>query len=397
MTRQQQTVLASPVQGGRVQIVSNPKFEGAPRLDLKWRDTDGTVNHLNDLLVPPQCLSMFPEDYRYIHFTAAGIDIRDAQGRTLGVSDDKPATLPLSILLSSLSKNQLQEAVIHLWESETGLDLGNTLYGDAAPVTKGHTMMVLPKSFFEGESHALELGHQVPPNIKSLQAQLPARPCDALWLLDKFLTREYPNGGDVDMATLAVLPTAPPFWTKLSNFLFTPEYYHHPQRRNLFSLVEMATNVPSGPTTTLPRALQPSVAAMLTVLRGKITTVTRKLARGQGSRSVYRIGAQRPAGVIEAIDEPPLEELDVGEEDIVEGADDSEEDKGDAPEQPGSAANQAQAGTGAGKRKRAAEETEDDEEETIESARAGKRKATDVDRMQYFDKLDEEPDEMLLD
>lgn len=138
------------------------------------------------------------------------------------------------------------------------------------------------------------------------------------------------------------------------------------------------------------------------MLRGPINSTSKLL--GSKYRTVHAIGKDRPEGIIEEVPEPDLEELDLDVVEAEEGWKSDKEEEGlemagpsRAPEQTQQAAlAPAEAGSQTSKRKR--DDGDDDEHETIEIARAGKRRATmEEDRLKYFDLLDPEPDEMLLD
>ncbi|KAK5198636.1 hypothetical protein LTR92_001107 [Exophiala xenobiotica] len=407
----EKVVLVPPIHGSQVNVLPHSKLRGITKLSLQWMDESGNNYDLDDIPLPKECMPMFPEDTRYIFFTNHGIDIRDSRGFSLGSSLDKPVTLPLGNLLSSLQMHELQDAVVALWESETGRSVDEALFA-ALPSAPAGKIKVLPKAFFEGESHALENRGRIQSNVKAMQQHLPAQPCDALWLLDKFLEQEYPQGGGVDCANPTIMPTAPSVWTKLANFLSTPKYYHHPQRRDLYYMVQSANHPDNA------KRIPSVIAGMLTILRGSITT--RSKALGSTSRTIYTIGIDRPDGILEDVPEPDPEELDLDALETSEGwqvvdDDEEEEEEGAAgPSHPHSEMQQpmdpsAAASSQSVKRKR---DDEDDGEETIESARAGKRRAAEpekesaktsetenADRMGHFDFLDHDSDsddEMLL-
>jgi hypothetical protein len=154
-------------------------------------------------------------------------------------------------------------------------------------------MEVYPKSFFlGGRSHPWDL---------------PIEPGDAIWLFNRFLDHEYPQGGELDPATRALHPGVDFVWIRLGSFLRKLLYHHHPKRLHLIALTEAARDPANY------RAINVSLGSTLDLLRSPVEIKKYRAKRAQ--KLVYQVGPARAPGVIEGKPEPALEILDIEQAD----------------------------------------------------------------------------------
>ena len=302
------------ISGKPVQVVPSRKFTYSSNLYLHWEEADGNVQKLDNLPVPKACTPLFPEDKRFIFFTRDGVDIRDENGESLGALGDKSATIPLGNLILLLQKNPLEKNFIDLWERETGLSASQILISSVdqySPISRG-SHKVYPKSFFlGGRSHPWDLPRGSSSSRKAcfrkLINLLPIEPGDAIWLFNRFLDHEYPQGGELDPATPALHPDVDSVWIRLGSFLRKPLYHHHPQRLHLIAVTEAARDPANC------RAINVSLGSTLDLLRSPVEIKKYRAKRVQ--KLVYQVGPARAPGVIEGKPEPALEILDIEQAD----------------------------------------------------------------------------------
>jgi hypothetical protein len=106
----------------------------------------------------------------------------------------------------------------------------------------------LPASFFDREPRRLGLpfppaslltGKTTPKFMAKVQADLPAKPGDLLWLLEQFLLEHFPAGGDIDPVSVSEHPTYSIFG-KLMDFAHRTKYEHHPHVNTLKAMAHLS-------------------------------------------------------------------------------------------------------------------------------------------------------------
>lgn len=122
-----------------------------------------------------------PGDFRTIHFTEQGIEIRGVEGQPFCHPGER-ATVPVSSLEST--GGRCGRDLVYAWESVTGLQ---------APTSAGAVPTDLSMMPSSGSGVS---GQQIPTRTRKADEALcvPA-PQDALWLLDRYLEVYYPQGG----------------------------------------------------------------------------------------------------------------------------------------------------------------------------------------------------------
>jgi hypothetical protein len=120
---------------------------------------------------------LFPEDKRFIFFTRDGVDIRDENGEAKSLS--------------------VQSANIRQSDAEA-------------------TRSTPKVSFLVGRSYPWDLPRGSSSSGKACFRKpinlLPIEPGDAIWLFNRFLDHEYPQGGELDPATPALHPDVDSVW-----------------------------------------------------------------------------------------------------------------------------------------------------------------------------------------
>lgn len=139
--------------------------------------------------------------------TPEGIDIRNSAGKALGTSQYRSVTLPLLDIINNLSGKPNKDRFLDLWERQTKTKVDDALNKANSPhQTADATEKIYPASFFEGRQIPLPaIAYSIRVNhLKELEASFPAKPGDELWLVDRFLTEMYPDGGILDCHNPAV-------------------------------------------------------------------------------------------------------------------------------------------------------------------------------------------------
>lgn len=166
-------------------------------LAMKW-ESDGREHELKDLAVPTGVIPLDPDEQRYIYFVPGGVDIRDSNNRTLGVSSFRDTTISLSMMHKVSGNEAALKPFLALWERETGLKVDDQMFGpvDSGP---GGVTFVYPASYFKGTGKSWESFRAISKTKKAgiIQDGKPVQPEDASWLVHKFLLEHYPNVGDV--------------------------------------------------------------------------------------------------------------------------------------------------------------------------------------------------------
>jgi hypothetical protein len=248
--RQVDLVLRDPnesLDGKRVSIFAECVSRREAVLDLRCLFVKNKNDDVVKFFVPWACTPLHTNDHRFIFFIAEGIDIRNARGESLGTPPHRPCTLPLSTLVVQLKKNPLGEELLALWERETGLKVDQALFSSANSTEK-----MIPKDFFTGRAEALLTPTRISNanREKALRDLIPYQPGDAMWLLDRFFSDQYPeldsSTGTVDLGNPENWPESPTVWVKLETWLDKRLYYHHPHRISLKAMATTARDIKQG-------------------------------------------------------------------------------------------------------------------------------------------------------
>ncbi|KAJ4324331.1 hypothetical protein N0V94_001390 [Neodidymelliopsis sp. IMI 364377] len=251
--------------------------------------------------------------------TAFGLDIRDAAGASLGdrqpmAGKSKNETLPIAGLVIMLQDQPNAEGFFDRWEEVTGNSIDGVLaknvnirkYNGNFPAT-GH---YLPATFFARSSSERGLlvlstlngvltAKLMARHVDAVKRRSPARPGDMLWLLDRFLTGMYPQGGEVDLCpgSLHLLSV----YNKIRYFCDERTYQDHPHWRTLVALVDLTEkglyegHIPANYLLLGIEVLRQPIANEAVVRTG-----TNNRQRYEIDRPVLRIGTTRPAGIVAA-------------------------------------------------------------------------------------------------
>lgn len=211
--------LENILQGAQVHIKPTRASRTNCVLELEWQ-SEGTKHKLKNFGLPGGVLPIDSTDKRFIHFVAGGIDIRDSNNRTLGLSSGRSNTVALTTIHMILRDQATLKPFLELWERETGLSVDDQLYGPAQtqPQPESSTP-IYPATFFRGTGKSWESSRIAKTKMAAhLQASKPIQPEDAAWLFHKFLLEHYPNVDDiVDAGNPAKWPSpeSDTVWPKL--------------------------------------------------------------------------------------------------------------------------------------------------------------------------------------
>ena len=204
-----------------IPLVGHKRGTDGAYLRLEWNDTAGKRHSIRRLMLPNGVLPTFADDARLIYFVHEGVDIRNANGTSLGSNSiSRLVTMPLAGLTLALQGHVEKDAFFELWQQQTGESFEDALFTDRDPAQQTSTAdKIYPKSFFAGRSEGLDTGARksAATRVLRMQALLPLQPGDALWLLDRFLTQHYPQGGEINACNPATFPAADSVWTKLTS------------------------------------------------------------------------------------------------------------------------------------------------------------------------------------
>jgi hypothetical protein len=327
------------------QTIIGPKGDNV-RHALSWVECDGEQWNLSPIILPEHTVSEDDNDERFLFFVTGRIDIRDGAGKSVGSrkplasGNTKNETLPIASVLLSMSAKQDLAMFIKYWREITGSDARGNL---DASVTAAEPF--LPASFFEASRSKRSLPMtfrslrkaDLAAHLGAVRATLPANPGDLLWLIDEFLKQEFPEGGDIDLASGSDYCQS--VYHKISASCAKARYKHHPHLQTMKSLV---STVESGATERLIATNALSIA--FEILREPYSKKTKTLVlkvdgkRKDSSRFVATIGSKTPRDTISLWDEPDLEcDVEVLD-DLTDGEMDSrkrdreDDDDGDAVE-----------------------------------------------------------------
>jgi hypothetical protein len=167
---------------------SNAPINQNGNLRFKYRHENGHSDTIQ-IYVGLSLVPLGPEDNRTIHFTPAGIDIRDASGETL-YSKENTATLPVG----DFRKYGDGEKLVSLWEAITGL---------TAPATAPFGFVPPQNPHYRVTKRGSGIPHKMPTSEELAHPPLPG---DALWLLNEYLNHYFPDGGKFWTGTTEFFP-----------------------------------------------------------------------------------------------------------------------------------------------------------------------------------------------
>lgn len=230
-------------------------------------------------------------------------------------------TLPISTIVLTLSEQANSRLFRSHWEDVTGLMVNEALVASlpaecsAVPSASANTVNdpYYPKDFFEQSRSKRAL----PFTASSLRARdysfylsqakkhLPANPGDLLWLIDRFFTMKFLNGGHVDLISASLHNNS--IFKLIAFFCRDAMYKHHPHLTTFLAFASMAEmgqderNVSSNALTIACELLRQS-----TERKSKTANFADKTS---ASRYVIKLAGdvQRPQGAIRAVEEPILE------------------------------------------------------------------------------------------
>lgn len=188
-------------------------------------------------------------------FMYTGINIRNNASESVGsrkpiaTGNSKNETIPISSILLSMSEKADMALFLDHWEDLSGSYVDDTLSGQGlGEVATGplyQTEPYYPMSFFESSRSKRALpftckslrtdtfaGH-----LATLRNTLPANPGDLLWLIDRFLSEEFANGGAVKLMSGSEHEQS--IYRLISKFCSKAKYKHHPHLRTLKAMVSV--------------------------------------------------------------------------------------------------------------------------------------------------------------
>lgn len=152
-------------------------------INFAWLKDDGTSKTIQ--LTAKYAIPKREEEIRYIHFTEAGIDITDAQGKPFRQSrQSNAAPLLATFPKSSLAGRINGENLFDLWKA-VRTHLGQVFDDPTAAPTITHYSFQ-KKDGLKYVAHAAR--GETPTQNR------PPRPEDALWVMDTFINQRFPHG-----------------------------------------------------------------------------------------------------------------------------------------------------------------------------------------------------------
>lgn len=155
-------------------------------------------------------------------------------------------------------------------------------------------------------------------------------------MLDKFLHKHYPSGGEIDFCSPEVWPESDSAWTKLRAFVQDPLYTHHPHRDTLIAACSGISDVGKSGGGAGQKGQGFGIVAgfvrLAKVLRPPVTQrAQEQKIRAESRRrtkSILTVGATAPPGTVARVKEPQLEAI-VGDITVEEHVEDEDEDEDD--------------------------------------------------------------------
>lgn len=259
--------------------------------------------------------------------TATGIDIRNEAGDSLGDREPVPnrsgsgkaETLPIAGLALMLQNSPNAEIFLAHWEMVTGCSVNQVIgskVGVVPPELHQSREPYIPATFFAesdtkrglpviSTSRGVLTTTRLKAYIKSVKSGLPANPGDLLWLLDRFFTETFPNGGKVDLCPGSL--HAESVYNKIAAFCAKAKYMHHPHWRTLLALANMTEMgltermIPANFLILATQVLREPFSSQPRTKNGKCMGESYSLGR-----QVIDIGNVCPNGLIVDVEEPPL-------------------------------------------------------------------------------------------
>lgn len=251
--------------------------------------------------------------------------------------------------MTQLSNHPKKADFLALWERECKITVSEALRGEtvqgSSKLSSSDTLYAYPESFFSDTPHGLPTlyagGSEAKKVTNIKDEQTPFKPASVGWLLHRFLLREYPHGGEIDLCSPIVWPelAASSMWTKLGVFLQEPLYHHHPHIDTLQAACSGIKDIglSGGGAGRLGEGhkIVAGFVRLLKILRPPLTQqakeVKRKLSRR--SRTILTVAGNAPNDVIANVLEPDLVAIpsDATENMVdIEQADDNVEEETEA-------------------------------------------------------------------
>ncbi|KAH6637891.1 hypothetical protein C7974DRAFT_149879 [Boeremia exigua] len=251
------TVVKDSVGGWQLSIEEDSNISGRPEFyKLSWKEEDGTTWEIAPLPLSDDVVLANNTTKCFLYFDKCGLDVRDADGNTLGTraplasKKAKTITLPISMIFLAMSVVSLDGALtfVEHWEDVTQSVFADEVMSEHSPDTSKQLEGSLPVEFFDKYSSCRSL--LFPAKVLKLKATwdqmkskaqpgLPAQPSDLLWLLEQFFSEIAPNGGHWDPVSTSEHPTYS-VYTKLMNFACRPKYKHHPHNITLKAMAHLS-------------------------------------------------------------------------------------------------------------------------------------------------------------
>lgn len=142
-----------------------------------------------------------------------------------------------------MSESTILSRFLTHWEEVVNVKL-STVWGFGG-FNAPQTEKTFPLSFFEG----LPTKHASPFPLKSLKpysyqhyfnelrSTLPANTGDMLWLVNQFLSEQYPTGGKLDLAAGSEVETS--IYHAIVSFCSQQKYKHHPHHRTMLARTQI--------------------------------------------------------------------------------------------------------------------------------------------------------------
>lgn len=309
-------------------VITEEPWDGAggkdrTRFRLTWKEDDDQEWSIAPVILPANVFPTEENDKRFLCYTPTGIDICNNAGLSLG--DRKPfangatksETIPIASLVITLSEQANAATFFEHWEELTGMSIGDILRSSptSTNVPSGHETYY-PASFFANSKSKRALpftsatlsaqGYDI--YLNKVKKDLPAFPGDLLWLIDRFLSDKFPEGGELDLINASIHGNS--VYKHIATFCSKAKYKYHPHFRTFLALASMAEmglderNVSSYALTLAAEILRGPFVSR----KSKTANIKVEGQNRSASRFVLTIKKDRPENVIHQEDEPELEQ-----------------------------------------------------------------------------------------
>jgi len=182
--------------GSEIFVRSSGEDESTASFCFTFIDRQGATWQSPRLRVPSTCLPRNEQDLRLMIFEHAGISVTTWQRERLAVRPGTYATLTLASLRRNLSTTPAGQAVLKLWEEQTGTTVQAELDQPSLTIAL-HGSGVIPASYFEAFGFPIEyLGRgkgEILDRELLAESGLPIKPNHELWLWTQFFQEKFPG------------------------------------------------------------------------------------------------------------------------------------------------------------------------------------------------------------